>query len=210
MFIYLKAKINGTMVSNKELQEKRMRGYFIAAASEILKGEGLRAVNVRSVSERAGYSFATLYNYFKDLNELIFICVNDFLEECEQMAEEQSQHLQPGKERLKMRMKALINYFTQYQGIFELCYIEKMNNAGSKQATSKMVYELTDRTADADITYMLNKKLLTDEEAEILKINLRHSLPGMMLFYLNRMQPVDYKDYMKIVNIQLDAALRNN
>ena len=47
------------MSRNKEIQEQRVRQYFIDATREILKGEGLKAVNVRAVSERAGYSFAT-------------------------------------------------------------------------------------------------------------------------------------------------------
>lgn len=195
------------MVSNKEIQEKRMKGYFVASTSEILKGEGLKAVNVRSVSERAGYSFATLYNYFKDLNELIFICVKDFLDECEQMAEEQSNQLQPGYGRLKTRMKALINYFTQYPGIFELCFTEKMNHAGSKQPTAKLIYELTDRIAAPDLKYLTEKKKLTPEKAEIIKMNLRHSITGMLILYLNRLQPADYRDFINIVNQQLDAAI---
>ena len=63
---------------------------FNEANKETLKGEGLKAVSVRTVSEQAGYSFATLYNYFKDLNELIFICVKDFMMECETLIDEYS------------------------------------------------------------------------------------------------------------------------
>jgi DNA-binding transcriptional regulator YbjK len=101
MFIIFAALNLHIMVSNKELQEKRMRGYFIDAAKETLKGEGLKAVNVRTVAERAGYSFATMYNYFKDLNELIFICVKDFMSECEAFADEQTDQLNapPGQDQ---------------------------------------------------------------------------------------------------------------
>ncbi len=65
-------------MKNKEVQELRMKNYFIQATKEILKGEGLQAVSVRNVADKAGYSYATLYNYFKDITELIFVCVNDF------------------------------------------------------------------------------------------------------------------------------------
>jgi AcrR family transcriptional regulator len=69
-------------MKNKEIQEQRMRGYFIQATKNILKGEGLKSISVRNIADQAGYSYATLYNYFKDVNELIFLCVNDFQEEC--------------------------------------------------------------------------------------------------------------------------------
>ena len=65
-------------MKNKELQEKRMKGYFIQATKDILKGEGLKGISVRNIADQAGYSYATLYNYFKDINDLVFVCVNDF------------------------------------------------------------------------------------------------------------------------------------
>ncbi len=37
--------------SNKQIQEERIKGYFIEATKKILKGEGLRSVNVRNISK---------------------------------------------------------------------------------------------------------------------------------------------------------------
>ncbi len=196
------------MSANKELQESRMRGYFIEAAKETLKGEGLKAVNVRTVSERAGYSFATLYNYFKDLNELIFICVKDFMDECETFAMEQSQKSLPGRESLKSRMKACINYFVQYPGIFELFYIERMNDIGARQPTARMIYEFTDRIGAADIAVMIKDGGIGAEAAENLKLNLRNAVPGLLLLYNNRLQPSDYKEFISIVERQIELSMK--
>ena len=198
------------MVSNKELQEKRMRGYFIEAAKEILKGEGIKALNVRAVSERAGYSFATLYNYFKDLNELTFICVQDFLDECESFTEEQSRVKTSGFVRLKFRMKAVINYFTQYPGIFELCFVEKMNDLGSRQSTGLMIFDFTDKIASDDLNAAIAEGLISESKAQIIRMNLRNSIVGMLILYLNRHQPGDYKEFMRIVENQLDSAIGLN
>ena len=44
---------------------------FVKATIEILKEDGIDEVYIRHVSTRAGYSSATLYLYFKDLNELV-------------------------------------------------------------------------------------------------------------------------------------------
>ena len=59
-------------MEKKEIQEQRMRQYFIDAAKEIIKGEGLKCISTRNVSDRAGYSYATMYNYFKNINDLIY------------------------------------------------------------------------------------------------------------------------------------------
>lgn len=44
---------------------------FVRAATEIMKNDGVEEVSIRRVSSIAGYSSATLYLYFEDLNELI-------------------------------------------------------------------------------------------------------------------------------------------
>lgn len=59
-------------MDKKELQKKRMMGYFIEAAKKIVEEEGAEAVTVRRVADLAGYNSATLYNYFDNLEHLIF------------------------------------------------------------------------------------------------------------------------------------------
>ena len=55
------------------LRQRRIMSYFVEAADEIIKQEGLSAVTTRKVADKAGYTSATLYNYFDNLNHLIFI-----------------------------------------------------------------------------------------------------------------------------------------
>ncbi len=66
-------------VTNKELRVRRVRGYFIDAAKEIVAEEGIDAVTIRKVAQRAGYNSATLYNYFKNINHLIAITLYDHM-----------------------------------------------------------------------------------------------------------------------------------
>ena len=75
-------------MTRNAIQEERMKRYFIEAAKEIIRGEGIEAVSSRSVAERAGYSYATLYNYFKDVRDLVFCCVDDFLDECRKFVDD--------------------------------------------------------------------------------------------------------------------------
>lgn len=50
-----------------------MMGYFIDAANQIIENEGIESVTIRKVADIAGYNSATLYNYFNDLNHLLFL-----------------------------------------------------------------------------------------------------------------------------------------
>lgn len=54
----------------KALQRKRMLSYFASSAIEILNTEGLDALTIRKVADKAGYNSATLYHYFPNLKHL--------------------------------------------------------------------------------------------------------------------------------------------
>lgn len=67
-------------MDKKQLRQKRIMTYFIDAADQIIKDEGVGAVTIRKVSDLAGYNSATLYNYFDNLNHLIFLATMNHLE----------------------------------------------------------------------------------------------------------------------------------
>lgn len=62
-----------------ELKQHRIMKYFIEATDEIIKKNGIDAVTIRNVSDLAGYTSATLYNYFDNLSHLIFLATLDHL-----------------------------------------------------------------------------------------------------------------------------------
>jgi AcrR family transcriptional regulator len=195
------------MVDRKEIQEQRIRSYFINAAKETLKGEGLRAVNVRSIAERAGYSYATLYNYFKDLNELIFLCVKDFTNECETFINEQTLKESAGSKRLKLKLQAFVDYFVQYPGIFDLIFVETMRNTTATQQIAEHIYLFLDQVSKEDTDYLvLNKKITEKDSSEIITL-LKNTLTGLLLFYNNRMQPADYKQFIEISKTQINKLV---
>ncbi len=61
--------------TNKQIQRKRMMGYFIKATAELMDEEGLEKITIRKVASRAAYNSATLYNYFEDLDHLIYFAL---------------------------------------------------------------------------------------------------------------------------------------
>lgn len=194
-------------MGNKEIQEQRMRGYFIQATKDILKGEGLKGVSVRNIASQAGYSFATLYNYFRDVNELVFLCVTDFQEECRQFVGEQTKKTASGKEKLKLTVQAYINYFIEYPGIFDLFYIARVGDLGNKQSTINLISNSLDEICKSEWEYCINNQLVDKEKSEIIKEQLRYMVVGMLLLYLNRMTPDSYSDFIKKAKSQIDNIL---
>jgi AcrR family transcriptional regulator len=194
-------------MNNKEIQEQRMKGYFIQATKNILKGEGLKALSVRKIAEQAGYSFATMYNYFRDVNELVFLCASDFQEECREFVDEKTKKIPAGKEKLKAMTMAYIDYFVEYPGIFDLFYLERVGDLGHKQTTISLLSNSLDLICEQEWAYCIEYKIVDQKDAELIKAQLRYMVVGSLLLYLNRMAPASYADFIDQSKSQTDKIL---
>jgi AcrR family transcriptional regulator len=195
-------------MERKQIQEQRIRNYFIEATREILKGEGLKSVNVRAIAERAGYSYATLYNYFKDIKELVFICVQDFQDEAEILIKDKNRDIPRGKDRIKGIVREYVNYFTQYPGIFDLFFLEKMSNLSGKHPTAERVFTFLDRLTQEDWNYCSEQRFFTIEESIVKQKELKYAATGLLLMYMNRMHPQSYENFIADLNSLLDSILQ--
>ncbi len=193
-------------MTNKEIQEKRMREYFIQATKDLLKGEGLRSVSVRSVADRAGYSFATMYNYFRDINELLFLCVSDFQEECNSFVTERVSKLKPGDNRLKLSVVAYMEYFSEYPGIFELFFMAKGIELGNKPATLSIINNSLTAACRADIDHCVANRMWTKKEiGEKMRI-LQAFCTGSLLHYINRLSPSSYAEFISNARMDIEVV----
>lgn len=191
--------------SNKELQEKRIKGYFIEATKKLLRGEGLKSISVRNVAKEAGYSYATLYNYFADINDLIFECVKDFQIECEEFISDETKNADPGIIKLKAIAISFIKYFVQYPGIFELFFLERMNDMGYNNPATSLINNFFDNLCEDEWAYISQQNIYSKNEIQTKKILLRNSLIGMLLLYINRRFPAEYKSFVELTNANING-----
>ncbi len=150
-------------MDKKELQKQRMMKYFIDAAKALMKQEDMKDISVRKIADLAGYSYATLYNYFRDLEHLLWYVIVDILDELAeklQVVIQSKNHT--GINKIKESGRIYILYFLENPNAFRLAFT---NNPGVppedivaklKQPTiggilSKMVYECTNDVAKAEI-----------------------------------------------------------
>lgn len=184
-----------------------MRGYFLDSAKNLLKGEGLKSISVRNVAHHAGYSYATLYNYFKDLNELIFYCVEDFQQEAAEFIARKTKKAPEGKEKIKAIAKAYTEYFIEYPGVFELFFLERMGDIGNKCQTAHLITTFLDRLCQPQWDYCVQQGLIKPGEEAQLKDRVRFAVTGMLLFYENRLSPATYDEFIAQVDRQLSDML---
>jgi AcrR family transcriptional regulator len=194
-------------MDRKKIQEQRMKEYFIQATKEILKGEGMKALSVRSIAEKAGYSFATLYNYFKDVKDLVFFCVKDFQKECEEHVKLKSGKTERGKKRIAAIVEAYMDYFVQYPGVFDLFFMERLAPVADSK-TGEAITRFLDELCEEEINYCIAKSILTKKEATQMLPGLRSASTGLLLLYLNRHSPPSYDDFLIQTKQQLDTITK--
>lgn len=69
-------------------KDDTMRGTLLDAAREIADMEGINAVNIRSIAQRAGAATGTVYNYFSNKDEILLALTEEYWEQTlEEMGE---------------------------------------------------------------------------------------------------------------------------
>ena len=181
-------------MAKNEIQESRMKNYFIEAAKSIIRGEGMRALSVRTVAEEAGYSYATLYNYFDNLKELIYFCLKDFMDECRQFVKDSKHPSEAGKASYMSKSKAFCNYFVQYPGIFEVIFTLSLRDLAYTEKIPLEIDALFINIFDEDY-----KVLAENLSMDYHNIFLTHkfAVTGLLAFYLLRRQPAAYSEFLK-------------
>lgn len=188
-------------MTRNAVQEERMRRYFIQAAKEIIRGEGIEAVSSRTVAERAGYSYATLYNYFKDVRDLIFCCVDDFLEECRRSIEEA-----PASKRNSLSgvTRLYASFMIQYPGIFSLLYLQKPSDLSTKPSDLEKIDSffgtLTAPCWESIDQALHREKKLTDDRLAAAKLAHECAVHGLLMSYLNRRKNASFRSLMEMLD----------
>jgi AcrR family transcriptional regulator len=193
--------------TNKKIQEERIKHYFIEATKKILKGEGLKSVSVRNIAKEAGYSYATLYNYFKDVNVLVFECVKDFKSDLVEIVHNETFSSKRGVPKIKAIINSYIKFFVQYPGIFELFFMERVTDLGYKNPTLQLVYSILTDLCTEEWKYLADKNLFSQKEVKYKKDVLNNIVVGSLLFYLNRYTPSNYKDFSELMDRQINGIL---
>jgi AcrR family transcriptional regulator len=189
-----------------EIQGERMKSYFIESAKNIIRSEGLKVVTVRNVAKSAGYSYATLYNYFSDLRELIFECVKYFLVECKDFINSQKHPSQHGIERIISLTKAFTKYFVQYPGTFDLLFLEKTPEI-STQNIHNEIDKFFDSIFKEEWQYCESMKIIKKEKIVLISGIHKHLTYGLLLMYLSRKSTLSYNDFNKQLTSKLEYLL---
>lgn len=194
-------------MTKNEIQEQRMKRYFIDAAKRYIKGEGVKTVTARNIANEAGYSYATIYNYFKDIKELIFVCASEFIQEIKEQIQLDTAKSEPGEQRIIAAAKSYWRYFMQYKGIFELMFLETINEISVNENICKAIDNFIDNEMENDWEIIAKEKGLNSDTKKMMMDAYKSTLNFYLLMYLNRRIPSSFADFEKDMNLRIKFIL---
>ncbi|MCM1989383.1 TetR/AcrR family transcriptional regulator [Oceanirhabdus seepicola] len=193
-------------MDKKEIQKQRMMKYFIEAAKEIIKEEGVKGVSARKVGEKAGYSYATIYNYFNDLNTLLAYCVFDFFEDCHKYMMSCKKQGENPREQVITQGCAYFKYFAENPDMFQLIFLEDLGNAPEKFMKNIKRPSVRGLLRE-NLIECAKEGYIPEENIEILKDLIPSLLCGKLLFFLRRRNTEKLEDLIIIVKNEIEFLL---
>lgn len=194
-------------MNNKEIQKQRMMKYFIDAAKEIIKEEGVKGLSARKVGDRAGYSYATIYNYFNDLNTLLIYCVLDFLEDCYRYMMNYKIEDKDCKQQISTYVSAYLRYFAENPDMFQLVFLEDLGEIPEElmgnthqPSVGKLLRETLMECAD--------KGLIVEGDIELLQNMIGSSVHGKLLFFLKGRNTEGLDDMILAVQEEVEFLMK--
>ncbi len=170
-------------MDKKEIQRQRMMTYFIDAAKEIIQESGVKGVTARNVGDRAGYSYATIYNYFNDLNTLLSYCVFDFLEDCyKYMMNFKNDAVDP-REQIIIYAEAYFRYFAQNPDMFKLIFVDDIGKPPEEVLKNDMKPSVGMLLRE-NITACAKQDYIATGDVELLQGLIGSALHGKLLFFM--------------------------
>ncbi len=193
-------------MDKKEIQKQRMMKYFIDAAKEIIKEDGVKELSARKVGERAGYSYATIYNYFNDLNTLLTYCVFDFFEDCHKYMVSCKKQGENPREQVITQGCAYFRYFAENPEMFQLIFLEDLGEAPEKFMKNIKRPSVRELLRE-NLIECAKEGYIPEENIKLLQDLIPSLLSGKLLFFLKKRNTEDLEDMITVVRNEIEFLL---
>ncbi len=168
------------MNDKHNLKIQRVKGYFLEASKQIISSEGAENISARKIAEIAGYSYATIYNYFKDIDELLSetkaLMVSDVVKHMRDVMGFAPQSI----EDVKRLLIIYIRYHLDNPHIFRFFYFYRLyDNKGRKEQYNFSYHWME------TFRFLVESKIIKEDEVESCAKTLIYAVHGLLALFLS-------------------------
>lgn len=127
IYLYEEILVNkkNSGVKKSDIKAERVKGLFVNAAKEIILIEGVEGITIRKVAEKIGYSYATIYSYFEDINDLLWQTREAMVIDIGTSINARMLANSVASDDIKKMLTVYVEYFFENPNIFKYLYIYK-------------------------------------------------------------------------------------
>lgn len=106
----------------RERKKEQTKKELLAAAKTMLHQEGFEKITVRKLAEATGYSYTSLYYYFRDLSALYLALRLDLIEDMIEEIRSIPIHSEDPVEEVVLLFDVYVSYFLAHPELFRFLY----------------------------------------------------------------------------------------
>lgn len=189
-------------MDKKDIRRQRIMTYFIDAAKEIIRTEGIKEISARKIGEKAGYSYATIYNYFDDLNSLLAHCIFDFFEDCYKYVISFKDDSKNKVEQFIAYATAYFKYFYDNPDLFYLIFIENLGNVPSKFIKNNKVPSIS-LLLKSSLMECAEERYVSQDSIYLIGELISASLQGYLMFHATGRNDKAFDDMVSLIESEI-------
>ena len=186
-----------------------MKSFFINAGYDILLEDGLNNLTVRKIAKKAGYSYATIYNYFKDYDDLMW---NIGLKAINEIADYLTKYYNKNRDQkscedlLRLTYKKYISYFIEHENIYQFIFFKQFNDINlDEKDNPPVLFNLQQDIMKKCVDQGCFKK----DDIVIVGDLLTNSINGILSLYYSGKEKLTEKEIYIKVDSYIDFLIKN-
>ena len=168
----------------KAIKSQRIQDAFAETAKDIIEKSGVHAVSVRKVAEQSGYSLRTIYNYFKNLDELLWHTRDMMLSDMAEYFMHKNGEI-TNDDDLKNIFRLFMDYFIERPNVFFFFYCHPLDKSVARSHKRIMDAPEVQAKFAQTFEYMVAKCGISMETVGKISYTIIYSLYGMLTLYLS-------------------------
>lgn len=166
-----------------QLKSDRVKKVFAITAKDMIIEDGIESISVRKVADRAGYSLGTVYNHFKNIDELLWMARDLMIREIANYLSGQASEV-VSLESIIESMVKYADYYRQNPNAFRFFYFHHLNQDDNHTA-SMINEERHQKQTKANIALIVDLKSCTMSEAVLIFQTIIYAVHGMLMMFIS-------------------------
>jgi len=114
-------------MGRESIKKERMQSYFVNAAKELIDSGGAEQVSARNVARLAGYSYGTIYNYFTDLNHLLWYVSLEYISEIGEVIDKSyEEHKATSLIAINKVFERYVNFYLAKPAVYHFLFFQQL------------------------------------------------------------------------------------